>query len=366
MKKIILFIIFAFSLFFVFSVQDSLVFAEPDPPGMEVLYPEIDEYRPTTLDSGAFPEYIRYISQFLIILAGIAAFGSLAYGGFLKATSAGEPLKEQKSKSRIISSLVGLIIVLSSYLFLDAINPSLVKLEQLNVSSVDDINSPGIYLSVDGNFYTEPGQEEERRENVKKLNASEGGLGSLQGEIEAIRIVNPTKDEEVGGEISYRYLVVLHGEENFRGECAIYITNQNEEVFSLPAEIRNKLASISVARSQRQGEDTYGGVVAYDKTEFSRDANRQDLNPTDSLSGIAIDGIWSIDIDGAYGIVLASGGSWGEMTSRGEECVLFTTSRPITSLYGHYMNRCDPHWLSTFFAAYDSCTTHYALFPLYR
>ncbi len=365
MKKIILltFFILFFSVFF---LDSSLVFANNNDVGLEVEYPEIGEFRPTSLDSGGFPEYIRYISQFLIIIAGIVAFGSFAYGGFLKMTSAGEPLKEQKSKSRIISSLAGLIIVLSSYLFLNAIDPRLVTLEQLNVSLVDDIHSPGIYLSKDGNFYTEPHQIEERRENVRRLNSSEGGLGSLQGEIQAIRIVNPTEDEEEDGEIVFRYLVVLHGEENFRGECEIYITSQREQTFSLSPEVRTKLASISVARTQREDEDPYGGVVAYDKTEFSRDANSQRLDPTDNLTGIGIEGIWSIDIDGAYGIVLASGENWNAMANRGEECVLFTTARPITSLYGHYMNRCEPFWLSTFFAAYDSCTTHYALFPLYR
>ncbi len=330
---------------------------------VEIRYPEIDGQRPVTVDSGELPGYINYIFQFLIIAAGIIAFGSLAYGGFLWMTSAGEPLKLQKSKSRIISSLVGLVIVLSSYIFLQRIDPTLIKLEDVDIDVVDDIHSPGVYLSLSGSFHD--GDPDKIRENVRRINSSEGGLGKLQGEIKAFRIVNPTEEEDPGGEIIYRHLVVLHGEENFRGEFHILITNSVSENFGVSSNILAKTASISVARVQRRDQVPYGGVVAYDRTEFLEGSGWERLMPTDSLSPFTdIDqGPWSIDIDGAYAIILASGGGWNQMQ---DECAIFTTSRPITSLYGHYMNRCEPHWYSAFFAAYESCATHYALFPLYR
>jgi hypothetical protein len=351
-KLLIVFLFLAvfLSLFFVDSVFSQ---------GLEVEYPTIDEYRPVSTSSEGFPDYLRYIIRFLTIGAGIVAFGSLAYGGFLWMTSAGEPLKIQKSKSRMISSFAGLSIIIASFVLLNSISPTLVELERVEVQEVDDVRSPGVYLSTSGSFHeNEPALI---RQNVRRITSSERSLGSLDGQIQAIRIVNPTENNN----IIYRYVVVLHGEETFRGPCEIVTTNVAEQNFTtISSSILQQTSSISVVRAQRDTISPYGRVVVYDAPEFREGSGWHRLITTtgNNFSPLEVEP-WSIDIEGSYAVILASGSSWNQMNN---ECAVFSTSRPITSLIGHHMNRCSPYFFSAFFAAYRSCATHYALFPLYR
>ncbi len=328
--------------------------------GLEVEYPTIDEYRPVSMDPGGFPEYLRYFIRFLTIGAGVVAFGALTYGGFLWMTSEGEPLKLQKSKSRIIASFVGLLIIISSYILLGSINPTLVELERVEIEEVDDVRSPGVYLSLSGSFHE--GNPEEIKENVRKITSSERSLGSLMGEIKAVRIVNPT---DASGEMIYRYVVVLHGEESFRGECEFLLTNMDNHNFTnIRGEILENTSSVSVVRAEKYGTEPYGRVIAYDKPEFQEGSGWQRLfvTATDHFAPLEVEP-WSIEVEGSYAVILASGSDWNQMD---DECAVFAASRPITSLVGHYMNRCSPYFFSAFFAAYRSCATHYASFPLYR
>ncbi len=350
---ILLFIIF---LFFLFSIEVGY--------SVEVEYPEIEGWRPETTEPGEFDEYIRYVARFLTILASLIAFGALIYSGFMWITSAGEPLKLQESKRRIIASLAGLLIILSSYILLGSISPSLVTLVEMDVEVVEEIHSPGVYLSLSGQFHD--GNPELIMENVRKINSSEAGLGGLQGEIKALRIVNPTEDDKPGSSIVYRHLVVLHGEENFRGECTLLTTSNAAQEFTITSPEREKMASISIARVEAGG-DPYGGVIAYDRPEFRQGSGWQTLTPTGTtLQSLSIDGVWSVAIEGSYAVILAGGANWNQMNANKRECALFATSTPLVNLTGHYMNRCNPYWYSAFFAAYESCSTHYALFPLYR
>lgn len=329
---------------------------------MEVDYPTIGEYHPVASDGEGFPEYLRYIISFFIIAASVVAFGALVYGGFLWMTSAGEPLRLQKSKERIIASLVGLVIVLGSFFILNSIDPELVELREVRIEEVDDVRSPGIYLSLSGEFHD--GDEEAIRENVRRITSSERALGTLEGRVRSIRIVNPVEGRGEEENIAYRYVVVLHEETNFKGRCRYYVNNQTQPRDIDITDIGEDVASVSVLRSQKYGEDPYGGVSVYDKPEFQEGANTQRLSvsATENFSSLNV-APWSVDIDGSYGLILASGSDWGAM---GDGCAVFASSRSIPSLVGHRMNRCSPHQISAFFAVYDSCSTHYALFPLYR
>ncbi len=357
MKKVSLIIFLFFTLLFVssFFSESLLVFGQ----GLEVEYPTIDEYRPITTDPGGFPDYIRYVVRFLTIIAGLVAFGALAYGGFLWMTSEGEPLKLQKSKSRIISSFVGLIIILSSYILLGTIQPTLVELEKVQIERVENVTSPGVYLSLSGSFHED--NEERMRENVRKINASEGGLGGIKGQIQAVRLVNSTTEDN---DLIYRHVIILHELENFRGRCRIFANNSSEPRNFNIQDIGENVASITVLRAQRHDQVPYGRVTVYDKPEFQEGSSNQRLlsSPSDSLSPLNVEA-WSIDVEGSWAVVLASGSDWNAMDN---ECAVFATSRSIPTLVGHHMNRCAPYFFSPFFAAYRSCSTHYALFPLYR
>jgi hypothetical protein len=357
-KKILLFSLFIVVALAIFFTNDSFIFSQ----GLEVEYPSIDNYRPVSGGSEGLPDYLKYIIRFLTISAGVVVFGSLIYGGFLWMTSEGEPLKVQKSKTQILSSFIGFLIIISSFVLLNSINPTLVELKKIEIIEVEDINSPGVYLSLSGSFHEN--NFEEMQKNVRKITAPEGGLGNLKGKIKAIRIVNPVNEDN---QLTYRYVVVLHGEENFRGPCEFILTNNSEHTFAnISDDILRNIFSITVFRAERYGQSPYGRVVVYNKPDFEDKFGSERLLTTanDSFTPLAADTQpWSIEIEGDYTIILASGSGWNQMS---DECAVFASSRPIPNLTNHYMNTCKPYLISHFFSVYESCATHYALFPLFR
>jgi hypothetical protein len=119
MKRISL--ILFFCLFLSFLLFNDFCFAERP---LEVDYPEIGGIRPETVGIG-IPDYIKYIFNFAIWIVGLVAFGALIYGGARYVTSAGSPAAMADAKGQIFAGILGLIIVLSSYLILTNINPQL-------------------------------------------------------------------------------------------------------------------------------------------------------------------------------------------------------------------------------------------------
>lgn len=75
------------------------------------------------------PKLIQYIYEWLISLGGFAAFIALVIAGVQYLTSAGNPGKMAEAISRIRSAGIGLVLLLSSVLILNAINPRLTNLE---------------------------------------------------------------------------------------------------------------------------------------------------------------------------------------------------------------------------------------------
>ena len=82
---------------------------------------------PTTGDNPTFAEYMPGLIRFLVLFAVVAAVVMIAIGGVMYAGS--EAMETQKTgKSMISDALLGLAIVLLSYLILYTINPDLVNL----------------------------------------------------------------------------------------------------------------------------------------------------------------------------------------------------------------------------------------------
>jgi len=73
-------------------------------------------------------EIVAWFYYFIVSVAGIAAFFALILGGFEWMTSAGDPSKVSSAKERMSSAMLGLIIILASYLILQVINPELTTL----------------------------------------------------------------------------------------------------------------------------------------------------------------------------------------------------------------------------------------------
>lgn len=115
--KTLLFFPFALCLFLSFI---SFALAQD----LEVEYPEIGGIKPETVQSG-LPEYVKYVFNFAIAIAGLIALGALILGGFLYFTSTGKPEKLKNAKDQIFAAVLGLTILFSSYLILTTINPQL-------------------------------------------------------------------------------------------------------------------------------------------------------------------------------------------------------------------------------------------------
>jgi len=114
---------------FLFPFLGSFVFAEER--GLEVQYPEMGGEKIST--STTLSEYAVYIFNFCIIIAAVAAFVVLTYGGIRYLFSSNNPGSMKEARIWIYSGIVGLLIALVSYLILNTINPEIItpKLEEI-------------------------------------------------------------------------------------------------------------------------------------------------------------------------------------------------------------------------------------------
>ena len=92
----------------------------------------------------ALPEYIRAIFNFSLMIAGFVAFGVLIYAGLRYLTSTGNPAKMADAKDQFYAGILGLFILLSSYLILVTINPQLVILKLPEIKKPEKIFIPEI------------------------------------------------------------------------------------------------------------------------------------------------------------------------------------------------------------------------------
>lgn len=104
------------SLFLIF-ICFSFVFA------LEIDYPEAGGVKPG--ETTTLPQYITYLFNFSIGIAGIIAFGVLVWSGIKILTSPDQPETIKDARTHIIGAFLGIVILLSSYLILTTINPQL-------------------------------------------------------------------------------------------------------------------------------------------------------------------------------------------------------------------------------------------------
>lgn len=90
---------------------------------------------PTTLTG-----MIKYLYEWGVVLGGLAAFVMLLVAGFQYLTSTGDPGKIKNARDRIASAIGGLVLLLSSFLILNFLNPELTTLRtpSFSVPSTDD------------------------------------------------------------------------------------------------------------------------------------------------------------------------------------------------------------------------------------
>jgi hypothetical protein len=125
MKKII------FLIFIIFPLNS---FAQtlplPLPTSFEVIYPTIQGiFLPSLPTVYERPEiYINYIYRVSIILGTVLAFFSFLIGAFLYLASAGNISRQIEARERILGALLGVLILISSFLLLRLFNPEFLRL----------------------------------------------------------------------------------------------------------------------------------------------------------------------------------------------------------------------------------------------
>ncbi len=349
MKKgfILLLIVFSLSLLGV-----SFLFAQESQSRMEVEYPQIGDVRPTYSEGEGLSEYIVYMVYFLIALSVVITLFSLVRGGVSWLTARGDPMKIKEGKDRITGSIFGLIIILSSFVFLSSINPALIELEDLEVVEVEESFLPGIYLSLNQSIP----EDIEDMPDVRRISASIRNLEDFN--VRSIRIANQLDGR--GRILGYYYAVVLHELRGFRGRCAVF---KNDDPKPKDFIVPEGVSSISVIRVNDKPLEI-GGMRAYARPDFNELYPSQSLNlHTESFKHLSIKETWSVDIAGSYALILASGNSW---ETTGDGCGVFLDSKPLPDLKEHHMNKCNPRKAMPFFSSYESCSTHYMALPLFK
>ena len=93
---------------------------------LNLCYPSFQNFS-LTLDM-PLNQAIAWFYYFIVGVAGLSAFVILVWGGFQYLSSAGNPTAIGDAKDKIKSALLGLLIILTSWLILQVINPDLTTL----------------------------------------------------------------------------------------------------------------------------------------------------------------------------------------------------------------------------------------------
>jgi len=115
-KKTFSFILISFSLFIVATP----VFA------LELNYPSFGGINLANVN--AINGLIAWLYYLIISIAGLAAFVMIVWGGVQYLTSAGDPGRMGDAQDRLYNAVLGLIIILTSYLIMKVVNPELLLL----------------------------------------------------------------------------------------------------------------------------------------------------------------------------------------------------------------------------------------------
>lgn len=125
-SKKIFFSLFALGI----TIPFFLVFAQPPSTStLEVSYPTlVPGVAPPQSVQVYLPNYIRYLYTAAVALGGLISFASLLMGGGKYLTSVGNPARMKDARDQILSGLLGLLLILGSYVLVNVINPEITQL----------------------------------------------------------------------------------------------------------------------------------------------------------------------------------------------------------------------------------------------
>jgi len=243
-KKIFLIFLLSGFLFLVFG---GFILAQKP----EVDYPQVPggATAPTSVKT-SLPKYIQYLFSLSIVIAGLVAFASLVYGGFRYLTSAGSPIAMSEAKDQITAGILGLAILLASFLILSTINPQI-----LSLKITPDQFKKGVILyrlpdCRGGETPTLPDDSPaEEGKDFLRVRRSLSSFDEFNGKTQSIKMLNPGDEMEV----------YLYQNEGFKPEDSPLFASQNH--FEGACEPVNGGSSITLFWKMP-------GVYLFEKTDY--------------------------------------------------------------------------------------------------
>ncbi len=80
-----------------------------------------------------FSDLVTWLYYAIVTIATAAAFGMIIWGGFEYMTSVGDSSRMTSAREKIKDAVIGLLIILISYLALQTINPQFIQMPSLNL-----------------------------------------------------------------------------------------------------------------------------------------------------------------------------------------------------------------------------------------
>ena len=136
-NKKLIFAILALGVVVFFAAGHSSFAADPPPKIVNVDFPCPDGSfgLGNCQPNDSIPNYLNNIYKFAVGIAGLLALGMIVAGGVYYTVSAGSSDKQKEAKDMITSAVLGVALLLGSYLILKTINPQIVTLD-LNFTDI--------------------------------------------------------------------------------------------------------------------------------------------------------------------------------------------------------------------------------------
>ncbi len=193
--------------------------------GLEVNYPIIGDTVPQ-IDAG-LPQYVSYIFSFTLLIVGIVLFAVLVYNGIKYITSGGDVSKLSGAKKRMVSAFIGAIILFSTYIILNTINPALLILSLEDVREVELLPlAEGPYVcnfKIDNisSIISDYESPETRNNAIRQFYEELNNSGKDE---KCVRITSPVNSTFYGDEMTYFVIPNTNGSYNY---AAIFYKQEN-------------------------------------------------------------------------------------------------------------------------------------------
>lgn len=189
--------------------------------GLEIPYPTLKTGAQLT-SSSTVPQYFQYIFDFGMGIGFLVVMISLIIGGAFYLFSFASPEAKAQAKDKIYGALMGLAILLLTYLIIVTINPNLATLklstpekppEQPQILPLSD----GVYLfksmSDCNNFSNSTDTSSANQQNnFMRITTRYNNIGDYKNKTDTIKIVH-----DMNGDT--RYIAILYQNIDFTGRC---------------------------------------------------------------------------------------------------------------------------------------------------